>query len=377
MRKHYFDNGKAVASFLGIIYHSALVFSGVEWVINVNAQQSLPILHVYTDYINLFRMPLFLFISGYFAAYSVKKYNLKEFTLNKLTRLGIPLISTILTFNMIEKFYTDRFNHENHTLIETWSTLIPWSSNFELLHLWFLYYVIIFSFVIYICSSFKTFNLSSLIKYKSKRYIDVIFIVCSIGIFSMFGGLYFITDFSHELLSFLTIGANFPYFLLGVITYLKWEYLESTFFNLSIKRTILIFAFLIISYILIDIINDVFSNSNAVLILNTLPRYFSLILILALLYKYLNKSNRFLKYMSESSYSVYLIHQPVIVVISYYYIKYMNFKNPLFGYLIVFIVSTIIIYALDYILIRNTKFGAFMFTGKRSLRNDIKRNFKN
>ncbi len=32
--------------------------------------------------------------------------------------------------------------------------------------------------------------------------------------------------------------------------------------------------------------------------------------------------------MSESSYSVYLIHHPVIIVVSYYYIEYINDLNP-------------------------------------------------
>ena len=368
MRRHYFDNGRAMASFLGIVYHSALVFSGARWLISVSEQQELPSLQIYTDYINLFRMPLFLFISGYFAAYSVKKYDFKKFTLNKLTRLGIPLISTLLTFNILEKIYTFRFNYGGNPSIEILSTFVPWSSDFQLFHLWFLYYVIIFSFLIYICSFFKGYNISSLIKNKLRNYIDVILITFSMGIFGLFGIIYIETRFFNELLSFLTIGANLPYFLLGVFMYFNWGYLENKFLNLSRTRTILIFISLIASYIFVDMISDIFSNPNINAILNVLPRYFSLILILGLLYKYFNNSNRFLKYMSDSSYSVYLIHQPIIVVVSYYYVEYVNFKNPILGYCIVFLLSTIIIYFLDYVLIRKTKLGSFLFTGKRSLK---------
>ncbi len=89
MRKHYFDNGRAIASLLGIVYHSALVFSGTTWLINEDDKHASTYFQIYTNYINLFRMPLFLFISGYFAIYTVKKYNFKDFTVNKLTRLGI------------------------------------------------------------------------------------------------------------------------------------------------------------------------------------------------------------------------------------------------------------------------------------------------
>lgn len=358
MRKHYFDNGKAIASFLGIVYHSALVFTGIAWLINVDEQRSLPILQIYTHYINLFRMPLFLFIAGYFAAHSVKKYNFKDFALNKLTRLGIPLISTLLTFNILETLYIFKFNYGNYPLIETLST-------FRLSHLWFLYYVIIFSFIIYICSFFKFYHFNSLIKRRLEKYMDVILIACNIGIFGIFGVLFVITGFFHELFSFILIGAYLPYFLLGVLTYLNWEFLENKFFNLTRTRVAVISILLIISYILAGIISDIVPNTDQ--ILNIIPRYFSLILVLGLLYKYLNKSNRFLKYMSESSYPVYLIHQPVIVVVSYYYIEYINLTNPILGYFTVFLLSTIVIYALEYILIRNTKLGAFLFTGKSRL----------
>jgi len=358
MRKHYFDNGKAIASFLGIVYHSALVFAGTAWLINVDEQQSLPVLQIYTDYINLFRMPLFLFIAGYFAAYSVKKYNFKDFTLNKLTRLGIPLISTLLTFNILESLYIFRFNHGNYPSIEMLST-------FRLSHLWFLYYVIIFSFLIYIGSFFKCYHINSLIKRRLEKYMDVILIACNIGIFGIFGVLFVITGFFHELFSFIMIGANLPYFLLGVLIYQNWEYLEKKFLDLSRTRTAVISILLIISYIIAGMISDIVPNTNT--LLNIFPRYFSLILVLGLLYKYLNKSNRFLKYMSESSYPVYLIHQPVIVVVSFYYIEYINILNPILGYFTVFLLSTIVTYALEYILIRNTKLGAFLFTGKSRL----------
>jgi glucans biosynthesis protein C len=363
MRKHYFDNGRAIASFLGIVYHSALVFNGTAWLISTDEQRALPILQIYTDYINLFRMPLFLFIAGYFGAYSVKKYNFNEFTLNKLTRLGIPLISTLLSFNILEKLYTYRFNHGTYpSMTEVLSTLLPWSSDFQLSHLWFLYYVIIFSFLIYISSFFKTYHIGTLIKRRLDKYMDVILIACNIGILGIFGVLFVITDLFHELFSFLAIGVNLPYFLLGVLTYQNWSYFKKKFLDLSRTRIIVFSTLLITSYMLADMISNLVPNTNT--ILNTFPRYFSLVLVLGLLYKYLNKSNRFLKYMSESSYSVYLIHQPIIVVISYYYIEYINDLNPLIGYFTVFLLSTSIIYLLDFILIRNTKWGTFLFKGK-------------
>lgn len=362
MRKYYFDNGKAIASLLGIFYHSALVFAGTAWLINIEKEQSLPIFQIYTEYINLFRMPLFLFISGYFAALSVMKYHLKEFTLQKITRLGIPLISTLLTFNIIERFFVSKFNNKNFSFIEMLNTMVPWNSNFQLSHLWFIYYVIIFSFLTYFVLTFTKVSFNSLIIRILNKYTDAFLIVCSIAIFGMFGILFILTGFFHELLSFLTIGANLPYFLLGVITYVQWGFFKKLFIELSRRRFLIISILLVISFIIAKNISGIVPNSNT--IMNIFPRYFSLIIVLGLLYKYLNKSNGILKYMSESSYSVYLIHQPIIVVVSYYYINYIPNTSSIIGFFIVFLSSTFIIYAIDYILIRKTRLGMLLFTGK-------------
>ncbi|WP_404405164.1 acyltransferase family protein [Jeotgalibacillus malaysiensis] len=365
MRKHYFDNGKAIASFLGILYHSALVFSGTVWLISVDNKHSIPFLQYFTESISLFRMPLFLFISGYFAALSVRKYNLKNFTLNKLTRLGIPLVATLLTFNIIERIYILKHNNENFTVIDILNALIPWNSQFQLSHLWFLYYVMIFSFLIYFVLNFKSYSINRFFIRKAEKYIDTLLIACNVGILGTFGVLFIVTGYFHELINFLAIGTNLPYFLLGVITYQHWDYFKKLFIELSRKRLIIISMLLVFSFVLAKILSDIIPNSNT--ILYSVPRYFSLILVLGLLYKFLNKSNRFLRYMSESSYSIYLIHQPIIVVVSYYYVTYANFGNPFLGYLVVLLLSTFIVYTTDYLLIRKTKLGLLLFTGKTNM----------
>lgn len=366
MRKHYFDNGKALASFLGIVYHSALVFAGANWLIS--APDSLPLLQIYTKYINLFRMPLFLFISGYFAAYSVKKYNLRDFTINRLSRLGIPLISTMITFNIIEKLYVYQFQDKDLSSILT--VMIPWSTRFQMLsHLWFLYYVLVFSLLLYIgVLLIKKYSSVSLVKkfasFKIGRLgncADAVFLAGSMGLFGVCGVLHVISGFHHELFSLLTFGANLPFFLLGVLTFANWEYLESKFLKLSGARFIVVGLLLIVSYFIAEKISGVIPNSNT--LFNMLPRYFSLILVLGLLYRFLNRSNRVLKYMSESSYSVYLLHHPVIVVVSYYCIKHFELPNPMTGYVVVLVLSTIVVYALDFLLIRSTKIGKLLFTG--------------
>jgi glucans biosynthesis protein C len=62
-----------------------------------------------------------------------------------------------------------------------------------------------------------------------------------------------------------------------------------------------------------------------------------------------------------------LLHQPVIVVVSYYYLKYMN-TSVYISYFCVIIASICVTYLLDLLIIRKTKLGKFLFTGVRTKR---------
>lgn len=370
MRQHYLDNGKALASLLGIVYHTALIFIGSGWIISVSQTYSLPALRIYTEYINLFRMPLFLFVSGYFAAYAVQKYNLKDFTARRLIRLGVPFVSTLLTFGVIEKIYACRFR--GAPLSALTDTITPWSPDFQLSHLWFLYYVILFSFMLYAGLAVKRrYFPHAFHRFRLRRIsADVLFLAGISGFLGGCGLLFLMTEVHHELLSLLNIGAYFPYFLLGAVAFLRRDELDSHFFELSGSRFAALFILLIASYILSGQLSDIVPNTDT--LLDTFPRYFSLVLVLGLLYRFLNKSNRVLRYMSESSYSVYLLHHPVIVVIGYYYAKYFELPSPVWGYVLVLAASIIVTYGLDYLIIRKTKLGKFLFTGAIRSRSNVK-----
>ena len=361
MRLHYLDSGRALASFLGIVYHAALVFVNVDWMVNAPETHTVPALRIYTDYINLFRMPLFMFISGYFAAYAARKYSLKDFSVRRLTRLGIPFVATLLTFSIIEKIYVYKYWGGDLSFLPY--TVMPWSRYFQMSHLWFLYYALVYSFILYIGLMLKKrypLKIFDRIRLGGK-YADVLFLAGIFGIFGFCGMLYIVTRFDLQLVSFLTFGSYFPYFMLGAVAFLRRDELKSKFFELSRSRFVTLFILLIISCILAAQLKGIVPYTNT--LLETMPRYFSMILVLGLLYRFLNKPNRVLTYMSESSYSVYLLHHPIIVVIGYYYVNYMLLPSPLLGYLLVLTASIIVTYALDYLIVRNTRLGNMLFTG--------------
>lgn len=369
MRLHYFDNGKALASILGFFYHVGLIFS-VPWIINTEPENFSSVIYLFTQISTLFRMPLFMFIAGYFAIYSVKKYDFNSFVKNKLFRLGLPLLSTLIVFVFIQNIYSDILFKRTSTIIDVINKLIPWSSTFNLEHLWFLYLVLIYSFLLYFIENImkkhrnfflgikdKIFNL----KTHSSDILLIFFTAISSLSFILFSIL---SPVSHALLPFNDFGMYLSYFIMGIFTYIYWDKYSKLFFNFNKKRFFYVLAIVIITFIPSYMIN---SSDNLLQIIQLLfastAKYFSLLLILYILYNFFNNSNKALKYLSDSSYSIYLLHQPVIVVVSYYYLKHVNIPSYIL-YLAILITSILIAYLIDFLLIKNTKLGKFLFTGQ-------------
>lgn len=374
MRLHYFDNGKALASVLGFFYHVGLVFS-IPWIINADPEDFNSSIHLFTQFLSLFRMPLFMFIAGYFAIYSVKKYDFISFTKNKLLRLGVPLLSALYILVFIHYIYGDILFKESSTLMDVVYKVIPWSNTFDLGHLWFLYLVIIYSFLLYfIAKLIRKFN-NYITNIKEKLDNVKYFTTDILFIFLIFStSLFFIaiTKFSpvhHALLPFNNFGTFLSYFIIGVFTYIFWDKYSKLLFNFTRNRAILSLIIMILAFIPVYLTS---SSENLIIMVirqffTSIAKYYSLLLAMYILYKFFNTTNKLLKYLADSSYSIYLLHQPVIVIVSYYYLKYTDTSSYI-SYLCILIASICVTYLIDFLFIRKTKIGRFLFTGVRTKR---------
>lgn len=374
MRLHYFDNGRAIASMVGFFYHVGLIFS-IPWIINTNPNNFNSSLHVFTEFISLFRMPLFIFIAGYFAIYSVKKYNFGDFAKNKLLRLGVPLLSSLYILVFLQHLFADMLFKKTSSLLDVFNTVNPLSSSFTLSHLWFLYVVIIYNFLLYFIlkRTKKYSNFYKKIKEKLMSSniltVDALFLFLSLSSSLFFIIIYVFSPVNHGLLPDHRFGINLPYFVMGVITFVFWDKFSKAFITLSMKRVIISLIVMISSFTIMMYLKVIIGNSIIALALSfffeTIAKYYSLLLVLYILYTLFNKTNKVLKYLADSSYSIFLLHQPVIVVVSYFFLKYIG-SSTLISYICILIISICVSYVIDYLVIRKTKIGKFLFTGVKS-----------
>lgn len=92
-RLHYMDNLRALAMLAGVFFHGALAYSPMLYSLwpAADTQQS-PLVDYVVWFTHLFRMPLFFLIAGFFVAYLVQKRGMAGMLKNRALRILLPLI---------------------------------------------------------------------------------------------------------------------------------------------------------------------------------------------------------------------------------------------------------------------------------------------
>lgn len=136
-RIFYMDAMRGILMMLGLVYHSAKLFSiRQDWAIY--ATDTSVIATFFVDLLHIFRMPTFFVVSGYFAAMTLQKYGPKKFLKVRLARIMIPLVVTALTLNSIQALLLVKTGWLQ-TSVAAYITHGGWVT-----HLWFLLNLVIY-----------------------------------------------------------------------------------------------------------------------------------------------------------------------------------------------------------------------------------------
>ncbi len=162
-RIHYLDNLRVWAMLLGVVLHAGLSFAiPAQTVWLATDTQGSVLIDISIWFIHLFRMGLFYLLSGYFGALLVERKGVRSFLINRLVRVAMPLVlfwpflMGAMVMVIILAVGMDYEKRGMMRLIEAaWESAAGAdSSDDELgwMHLWFLYYLLLFSFIGAACS---------------------------------------------------------------------------------------------------------------------------------------------------------------------------------------------------------------------------------
>jgi peptidoglycan/LPS O-acetylase OafA/YrhL len=152
-RLYYLDNLRAGAMLLGIFFHAALAYADpVQEFWFIRDAQSTPLLNIFAWLSHSFRMPLFYLIAGYFAHFLFKRRGVHGFVRNRLIRIVAPFfifLPLMAVASLGVLYFAFNFLTELPPLLQHIKAQAENHSgnvgDIGTLHLWFLYYLALFS----------------------------------------------------------------------------------------------------------------------------------------------------------------------------------------------------------------------------------------
>ncbi len=375
---------------LGLVLHSALTYNvtyhGDAW-----SLKDPKTTHIFSDslvfLIHSFRMPIFFLVAGFFGAMLFYERQPIQMIKNRISRIVLPFIVFLFLLWPIIVFtfgYTNAvFSHQQDPFkialepFTSISAFLPKTTS----HLWFLYYLSLITGTTVILGLVLK-NKGEITQAITKTFEWVI--QKPLARIIVFSGLIFLTltllgtsmvEASVSLIPDLrTFTYYFIFYLIGWVLFKSKHHLDS-FVRYDWTCTILAIVLVAIQGLTIQNSKLEPNGSSGILIL-----YSSVVVCLfmfgitGLFIRYGSKHSARMRYISDSSYWVYLIHLPLTAIIPVFI---WNLRLPAIGkFLIVLSITTIICFFSYHFFVRNTFIGEFL-NGRKYLRKTIKKRVAN
>lgn len=310
-RKHYIDNLRWIILLILIPYHTAMAwnvwgepnyicFEGNRWISSI--------LVFFSPYF----MPLLFVLAGVSTKFALQKRTVKEYLMERVKRLLIPLLFGTIVIMPIMTYLADKFNYsysggllQHYTIFFTkYTDLIGADGGFSLGQFWFLLYLLTISIL-----GVGIITLLERFIEKSDKTIPF-WVVCLLGL---------LLPLLSELLS---IGGKslveYTYlFMLGYYVFADEKIISKVEKNCWFVFSIGLVATILNVYLFIW-------ADNEFILLNTIAKYVSewgmVIALIGLAKKYLNFAGSVSNYMNKRSFLFYIYH--FIWVVLFQYILY-------------------------------------------------------
>jgi glucan biosynthesis protein C len=327
-RLHYMDNLRALAMLGGVFFHGALAYSPMLHSLwpAADAQQS-PVVDLIVWFTHLFRMPLFFLIAGFFVAYLVQKRGMAGMLKNRALRILLPLIIFLplcmwaVIAPLLSAVASVQAKSPVMEMIVTAmanpGTPPPPPTT---MHLWFLYNLVFFCVFTWVLRYVNWQWLRAYFNRITPAFFLAIFPLLLVpALLSVAAPLPAPDSFLPQLWSFGFLGL---FFALGCWIFSVENFIER-FKSYGFKLLIMSVGLYVIFYWLIPK-HFILGPSSLVfwkkLVISLCEAYISVWMSLACLVwgkTYLNIHNRFMRFISDSSYWIYIIHMPLIFALQY------------------------------------------------------------
>jgi surface polysaccharide O-acyltransferase-like enzyme len=316
-RIHSLDFLRAFALLMGVLLHVLMLF--LEPFDGSEPRLGASIIFIW---IHTWRMPLFMLLAGFFTALSLSKRDVGNYALNRLIRLGVPILLLWAVIPAVDETTSDIFKLPE--LISWVLYDLPFTLRLD--HLWFLYYLLIFYGVLLLLKSItpRIFTFISDFKLSSARvlllWLPILILLSPLN--KPTGGIFgeIPTTFGEVELGSMLFMASF--FLMGLQIQKSARFLE----QLQQKRfwvpSLIIFSLIPIGLMGWGGLKEepfVFSSALEMWIANSLSGSAALLLVLSIMGFGMNQitsSGSTLRWLVKLSYPIYVFHLMFVISVS-------------------------------------------------------------
>ena len=313
---------RVILIFAVFLHHVCMPFNGDGW--HIMNSESSKLLDDIMVYFEQFRLPILFFISGVGSVILLSKVSAKKFTLDKVTRLLIPLLIGSLLIVPPQTYIENIDKFQSY-----WQAFPKLALNFETNHLWFIEYLFVFAllaiplnFLLHSrLGSSVVSSVEKLAKFKGGLFLLVVVLISVKIYFS----LMFPSD-DNKIENLSSSMYYFVFFISGMIFIRNnniWQAIrEQRLCNLIILSlsTIIFYAYYyspdLSEYLSLD------ARWSIWWLVCCLVAWSALLTILGYAQYYLAKTPKWLHLSNELIYPFYIFHQTVIVVIGFYVITW-------------------------------------------------------
>ena len=366
VRYHYMDNLRALAMLSGVIFHAALAYSPLMhpfYPLADRAQSSYVDLGIWL--LHMFRMPLFFLVAGFFAAMLIRKRGMGRMFVNRLRRIALPLmifcplVLWSLSYSTMQAAASVQNPSPMLVMIQQFSQMAnPPQQPPGTAHLWFLYYLMFLYALVWALRSLELGKIGNFVRDLSPAW--------QLGLLPLLlvPALASVTapHPAPESLfpQFWAFGFYGPFFAFGYLMF-GHEVLVERFRPFAPWLLLGSLALYAVFWYLFKRHVPTMEDPSATLLLAATEAYISVWMTCVCLVAgraLLNRSSRLLRYLSDSSYWVYIVHLPLLFFIQY---RLMDMELPWGTKFAISVVATFAICLLSYhVLVRKTVIGKLL-----------------
>ncbi|MEX8519388.1 MAG: acyltransferase family protein [Leptothrix sp. (in: b-proteobacteria)] len=354
MRYYGLDFARALLMIMGIAYHTALIYAPAgqqPW--RVAAVTTHPFFTGLAQFIHDFRMFAFYIISGFFLSLLIGKSGTKQALSNRWIRLGIPLVFCGLTINTLMNLLSHqwRFHLGSTSELSVYFLQGEWLG-----HLWF-----IGNLLAYCCVGVVLDRALRRIRHLANPQTGSALLLIGTTVLAAI----ILAQLGHRIasnvwifISFDPLFLYFPFFILGMVL---WHN-KALFAMLTEWRLTL--PLLVFSVFLLTIYNRIGSPAGSYTASQLVHVFYQLTLALFILsvFCHFKHPNQLAKKFSMASYTIYLLHQPLVIVL--FSVAQAMSLGPFAGFVFICLATTALTYLIHVTVVDASPLAACLLNGK-------------